>query len=161
MFVASSAFSHTPQLLFCVLPLKVCSQIHCFVSWCRFRLYSLNTAIVSWHNKHTALFPVLPNKYLFVYSSLNTRHSSPILRFFGGFRVSLKLEIYIFTVAKTKLKLTRSTRKALRIVSTLRIRIDVVVLVENTRRIFGRAREGNLGSRLIFLIVLAGHKKKS
>jgi hypothetical protein len=28
--------------------------------------------------------------------------------------VSLKLEIYIFTVAKTNLKLTRSTRKALR-----------------------------------------------
>jgi hypothetical protein len=64
------------------------------------------------------------------------------------------LEIYIFTVAKTKLKLTRSTRKA------LRMRIDVTVLVENTRRIFGRAREGNLGSRRIFLSVLAGHKKK-
>jgi hypothetical protein len=59
--------------------------------------------------------------------------------------VSLKLEIYIFTVAKTKLKLTRSTRKA------LRMRIDVAILVENTRRIFGRAREGNLGSRRIFL----------
>jgi hypothetical protein len=67
--------------------------------------------------------------------------------------VSLKLEIYIFTVAKTKLKLARSTRKA------LRMRIDVAVLVENTRRIFGRAREGNLGSRPIFLSVLAGHKK--
>jgi hypothetical protein len=64
--------------------------------------------------------------------------------------VSLKLEIYIFTVAKTKLKLTRLTRKALRIVSTLRMRIDVAVLVENTRRIFGRALEGNLGSRWIF-----------
>jgi hypothetical protein len=25
------------------------------------------------------------------------------------------------------------------------MRIDVAVLVENTRRIFGRAREGNLG----------------
>jgi hypothetical protein len=73
--------------------------------------------------------------------------------------VSLKLEIYIFTVAKTKLKLTRSTRKALSIVSTLRMRIDVVVLVENTRRIFDRAREGNLGSRRIFLTVLSGHKK--
>jgi hypothetical protein len=68
--------------------------------------------------------------------------------------VSLMLEIYIFTIAKTKLKLTRSTRKALRIVSTLRMRIDVAVLVENTRR-----REGNLGSRRIFLTVLAGHKK--
>jgi hypothetical protein len=65
------------------------------------------------------------------------------------------LEIYIFTVAKTKLKLTRSTRKA------LRMRIDVAVLVENTGRIFGRAREGNLGSRQIFLTVLAGHKKKT
>jgi hypothetical protein len=54
------------------------------------------------------------------------------------------------------LKLTRSTRKSLRIVSTLRMRIDVAVLVENTRRIFGRAREGNLGSRRIFLTVLAG-----
>jgi hypothetical protein len=32
-------------------------------------------------------------------------------------------------------------------VSTLRMHIDVAVLVENTRRIFGRAREGNLGSR--------------
>jgi hypothetical protein len=74
--------------------------------------------------------------------------------------VSLKLEIYIFTVAKTKLKLTRSTREALRIVSTLRMRIDVAVLLENTRRIFGRAREGNLGSRRIFQTVLAGHKKK-
>jgi hypothetical protein len=73
--------------------------------------------------------------------------------------VSLKLEIYIFTVAKTKLKLTRSTRRTLRIVSTLRMRTDVTVLVENTRRIFGRAREGNLGSRRIFLTVLAGHKK--
>jgi hypothetical protein len=73
--------------------------------------------------------------------------------------VSLKLDIYIFTVAKTKLKLTRSTRKALRNVSTLRMHIDVAVLVENTRRIFGRAREGNLGSRRIFLTVLAGHKK--
>jgi hypothetical protein len=73
--------------------------------------------------------------------------------------VLLKLEIYICTVAKTKLKLTRSTRKALRIVYTLRLRIDVAVLVENTRRIFGRAREGNLGSRRIFLSVLAGHKK--
>jgi hypothetical protein len=73
--------------------------------------------------------------------------------------VSLKLEIYIFTVAKTKLKLTRSTRKALLIVSTLRMRIDVAVLVENKRRIFGRAREGNLGSRRIFLSDLAGHKK--
>jgi hypothetical protein len=41
--------------------------------------------------------------------------------------VSLKLEIYIFTVAKTTLKLTGSTRKA------LRMRIDVAVLVENTR----------------------------
>jgi hypothetical protein len=51
---------------------------------------------------------------LFVHSSLNTWHSSPILHFFGGFMVSLKLEIYIFTVAKTKLKLTRWTRKALR-----------------------------------------------
>jgi hypothetical protein len=40
------------------------------------------------------------------------------------------------------------------------MRIDVAVLVENTRRIFGRAREGNLGSRRIFLTVLAGHKKK-
>jgi hypothetical protein len=67
--------------------------------------------------------------------------------------VSLKLEIYIFTVAKTKLKLTRSTRKA------LHMRLDVAVPVENTRRIFGRAREGNLGSRRIFLTVLAGHKK--
>jgi hypothetical protein len=67
--------------------------------------------------------------------------------------VSLKLEIYIFTVAKTKLKLTRSTRKA------LSMRIDVAVLVENTRQIFSRAREGNLGSRQIFLTVLAGHKK--
>jgi hypothetical protein len=66
---------------------------------------------------------------------------------------SLKLEIYIFTVAKTKLKLTRSTRKA------LRMRTDVAVLVENTRRIFGRAWEGNLGSRWIFLTVLEGHKK--
>jgi hypothetical protein len=65
--------------------------------------------------------------------------------------VSLKLEIYIFTVAKTKLKLTRSTRKALLIVSTLRMRIDMAVLVENTRLIFGRAREENLGSRRIFL----------
>jgi hypothetical protein len=73
--------------------------------------------------------------------------------------VSLKLEIYIFTVAKTKLKLARSTRKALRIVSTLRMRIDVAVLVENTRRIFGRARKRNIGSRRIFLTVLAGHKK--
>jgi hypothetical protein len=72
---------------------------------------------------------------------------------------SLKLEIYIFNVAKTKLKLTRSTRKALRIVSTLRMRIDVAILVENTRRIFGRAREGNFGSRRIFLTVLAAHKK--
>jgi hypothetical protein len=34
-------------------------------------------------------------------------------------------------------------------------------LVENTRRIFGRAREENLGSRRIFLTVLAGHKKKT
>jgi hypothetical protein len=74
--------------------------------------------------------------------------------------VSLKLETYIFTVAKTKLKLARLTRKALRIISTLRMCIDVAVLVENTRRIFGRAREGNLGSRWIFLTVLAGHKKK-
>jgi hypothetical protein len=73
--------------------------------------------------------------------------------------VSLKLEIYIFTVAKTKFKLTRSTRKALRIVSALRMRIDVAVLVENMRRIFGSAREGNLGSRRIFLTVLAGDKK--
>jgi hypothetical protein len=32
-------------------------------------------------------------------------------------------------------------------------------LVENTRRIFGRAREGNLSSRRIFLAVLVGHKK--
>jgi hypothetical protein len=56
--------------------------------------------------------------------------------------VSLKLEIYIFTVAKTTLKLTRSTRKA------LRMRIDVAVLVENTRRIFGRAREGKFDSAL-------------
>jgi hypothetical protein len=31
------------------------------------------------------------------------------------------------------------------------MRIDVAILVENTRRIFGRAREGNLGSRRIFL----------
>jgi hypothetical protein len=68
--------------------------------------------------------------------------------------VSLKLEIYIFTVAKTKLKLTRSTIKA------LRMRIDITVLVENTRRIFCCAREGNLGSRQTFLTVLAGHKKK-
>jgi hypothetical protein len=45
------------------------------------------------------------------------------------------------------------------IVSTLRMRIDVAVLVENTRRIFGRAREGNLGSKRFFLTVLAGHKK--
>jgi hypothetical protein len=74
--------------------------------------------------------------------------------------VSLKLEIYTFTVAKTKLKLTRSTRKALHIVSTLRMRIDVAVLVENTRRIFGRAREGNLSSRRIFPTVLVGHTKK-
>jgi hypothetical protein len=35
------------------------------------------------------------------------------------------------------------------------MRIDVAVLVENTRRIFGLAREGNLGSRRIFLTVLA------
>jgi hypothetical protein len=73
--------------------------------------------------------------------------------------VSLKLEIYIFTVARTKLKLTRSTRKAPSIVSTLCTHSDVAVLVENTRRIFGRAREGNLGSRRIFLTVLAGHKQ--
>jgi hypothetical protein len=73
--------------------------------------------------------------------------------------VSLKLEIYIFTVAKTKLKLSRSTRKALCIVFTLRMHIDVAVLMENTRRIFGRAREGNFGSRRIFLTVMAGHKK--
>jgi hypothetical protein len=39
----------------------------------------------------------------------------------------------------------------MRIVSILRMRIDVAVLVENTRRIFGRAREGNLGSKRIFL----------
>jgi hypothetical protein len=69
--------------------------------------------------------------------------------------ISLKLEIYVFTVAKTKLKLTRSLRKA------LHMRIDVAILVENTRRIFGPAWEGNLGSRRIFLTVLAGHKKKS
>jgi hypothetical protein len=55
------------------------------------------------------------------------------------------LEMYIFTVAKAKFKLTRSTRKA------LRMHIDVAVLVENMRLIFGRAREGNLGSRRIFL----------
>jgi hypothetical protein len=39
------------------------------------------------------------------------------------------------------------------------MRIDVAVLVENMRRIFGRAWEGNLGSRRIFLTVLVGHKK--
>jgi hypothetical protein len=125
------------------------------------KLMSVKEHLYLFHDTiNTLLFsPVLPKKYLFVYSSLNTRHSSPILCFFGGFVVSLKLEIYIFTVAKTKLKLTRSTRKALRIVSTLRMRIDVAVLVENTRRIFGRAQEGNLGSRRIFLTVLVGHKK--
>jgi hypothetical protein len=38
------------------------------------------------------------------------------------------------------------------------MRIDVAVLVENERRIFGRAREGNLGSRQIFLSWRAAKK---
>ena len=41
----------------------------------------------------------------------------------------------------------------------LRTRIDVAALMENTRRIFGRAQEANLSSRRVFLNVLAGHKK--
>ena len=41
---------------------------------------------------------------------------------------------------------------------SLRTRIDVAALMENTRRIFGRAQEANLSSRWVFLNVLAGHK---
>lgn len=85
---------------------KICSRI-CFVLWCRFSLHSWNMTIVSWYDKHTALFLVLSNKYLFIHPSLNIRHSLKILQYFGGFMVSLKLEIYVFTLAKTKLKLAR------------------------------------------------------
>ena len=130
----------------------------CFVSWCRFRLYSLNTAIVSWHSKHTALLPVLPKKYLCVHSSLNTRDSSPLLRFFGGFVAPLNLEIYRFYCCKDKIEMKQTNRKSAYL-HCLRTRIDVAALMENTRRIFGRAQEANLSSRRVFLNVLAGHKK--
>jgi hypothetical protein len=69
--------------------------------------------------------------------------------------VSLNLEIYIFTVAKTKLKLTRSTRKALRMC------IDVAVLVENRdESSVAHGKEISVQGQ-IFLTVLAGHKKNS
>jgi hypothetical protein len=36
----------------------------------------------------------------------------------------------------------------------------LLLLIFKQEKLFGRAREGNLGSRRIFLSVLAGHKKK-
>jgi hypothetical protein len=35
----------------------------------------------------------------------------------------------------------------------------LLLLIFKQEKLFGRAREGNLGSRRIFLTVLAGHKK--
>jgi hypothetical protein len=35
----------------------------------------------------------------------------------------------------------------------------LLLLIFKQAKLFGRAREGNLGSRRIFLTVLAGHKK--
>jgi hypothetical protein len=35
----------------------------------------------------------------------------------------------------------------------------LLLLIFKQEKLFGRAREGNLGSRRIFLSVLAGHKK--
>lgn len=71
-------------------------------------------------------------KYFFVHYSLNNRHSAPILRFLGRLIVSLKLEVYIFTVSKTKMKLTKPTVKALCIVFALHMYIDLVVSMGNT-----------------------------
>jgi hypothetical protein len=37
----------------------------------------------------------------------------------------------------------------------------LLLLIFKQEKLFGSAREGNLGSRRIFLTVLAGHKKKT
>jgi hypothetical protein len=36
----------------------------------------------------------------------------------------------------------------------------LLLLIFKQEKLFGRSREGNLGSRRIFVTVLAGHKKK-
>jgi hypothetical protein len=67
--------------------------------------------------------------------------------------------MYLITLLKSGVRLLVEILTTACKLMSVKEHLYLLMLIFKQGKLFGRAREGNLGSRRIFLTVLAGHKK--
>jgi hypothetical protein len=67
--------------------------------------------------------------------------------------------MYLITLLKSEMRLLVEILITACKLMSVKEHLYLLLLIFEQEKLFGRTREGNLGSRRIFLTVLAGHKK--